>query len=56
VEERKTEKESKREREKGTESEREGDVSPKQVPKGGHPWPGSPSIENAQPVSQAFPI
>jgi hypothetical protein len=28
-------------------------VLPKWVPKGGRPWPGLPSIENAQLVSQA---
>jgi hypothetical protein len=57
VEERKTEKERKREREKGRErkSEREEEVSPKWVPKGRHPQPGSPSVENAQLVSQASP-
>jgi hypothetical protein len=55
VEERRTEKDSKRERERNgeKESKREGEVSPKWVPKGGCPQPGSPSVENAQLVSQA---
>jgi hypothetical protein len=37
------------------EREREREVSPERVPKDGCPRPGSPSIENAYPVSQASP-
>jgi hypothetical protein len=56
VEEKKTEENNReRDRERETESEREGELSPEQVPKSGHPQPGSPSKENSQPVSQAFP-
>jgi hypothetical protein len=55
AEERKTEKESKSERERKEERERKGEVLPKWVPKCRHPRPGSPSKENAQPVSQVSP-
>jgi hypothetical protein len=51
AEERKTDRENKRASEQ--ESEKKGEASPDWVPKGGHPWPGSPSVQNAQLVSQA---
>jgi hypothetical protein len=41
--------------ERERERERERSVSPERVPKGGRPQPGSPSVENAQLVSQASP-
>jgi hypothetical protein len=44
VEERKTGRENERE----TVSEREGEVSPKRIPKGGRPQPRLPFVENAQ--------
>jgi hypothetical protein len=44
-----------RQRKGERDSEREGEVSPGQVSKGGRPWPASPSVENAQPVSQMTP-
>jgi hypothetical protein len=39
------EKQGERERQRDREREKKGEVLPKQVPKGGCPWPGSPSTE-----------
>jgi hypothetical protein len=51
--ERERERKGKEYREGRRERERKREMSPEQIPKDGHPWPGSPFTEKAQLVSQA---